>query len=137
MLQWHCVLLAVVTFLSIPNALSAAVDGQQAGFLPDQFQTISGTIDGNRFLRGASKVSVTEERLPNMDIIIKDAASKAKKAVIWKIKFAIWKYILGRDPQAARHKLGMGNMGSAVYSHTNHEQLQAYRRFHGEVLAYP
>ncbi|EGZ29641.1 hypothetical protein PHYSODRAFT_284492 [Phytophthora sojae] len=143
MLHWNMVLLTLTTILLAGNAQSATASTQQTANSPvRQFQPTPDTvIDGKRFLRGTSKetnAAVAEERSPNMDLIIKDAASEVKKAVFWKFKFAVWKHLLRRDTHTARQKLGMGNMGREVYWHKNYEQLQAYQEFFKKgPLKYP
>ncbi|POM61815.1 Avirulence protein (Avh) [Phytophthora palmivora] len=80
----------------------------------------------------------TEERSPNVDIILKDTASKVNKATFRKLKFVVWKYLLGKTPQDARKKLGMELMGREVYSHKNWKQLVDYHTFYGKgPLEYP
>ncbi|GMF17443.1 unnamed protein product [Phytophthora lilii] len=63
------------------------------------------------------EVTSTEERvLPNIDLVVSDAAKKLNKEVVWKIKFAIWKYLLRRTPLQARKKMGMSGMGRSVFA---------------------
>ncbi|KAG1711357.1 hypothetical protein DVH05_008609 [Phytophthora capsici] len=74
----------------------------------------------------------TEERGPNIDIMISDAAKKVKKATWWKVKFAVWKHLLRKDPHDVRGILGMRNMGREALQHKNDEQLAAFWNFYGK-----
>ncbi|KAK1945606.1 hypothetical protein P3T76_002654 [Phytophthora citrophthora] len=98
-------------------------------------------VFSSRHLRGIDNGpsdADTEERGPNVDIIISDAAKKVKKATWWKVKHAWWKHIQGKDTQQARWDLGMGNMGRAALHHKNAEELKAYRKMYGKgPLTYP
>ncbi|KAG1686643.1 hypothetical protein DVH05_006437 [Phytophthora capsici] len=82
----------------------------------------------SRHLRGMNDVprgANTEERAPNVDIMISDAAKKVKKATWWKVKHAFWKHILQKDPYQVRDDLGMALMGSQALFHKNTEELKA------------
>ncbi|GMF25120.1 unnamed protein product [Phytophthora lilii] len=87
-----------------------------------------------RFLREtlSTNEANNEERVPNIDIAIADAAKKVNKKVVWKIKFAVWRYLIQRTPLKAREKMGMGGMGRKVFSNKNFEQLMAYNKFYGK-----
>ncbi|KAG1704357.1 hypothetical protein DVH05_006365 [Phytophthora capsici] len=95
----------------------------------------------SRHLRGMNDVpreANTEERGPNVDIMISDAAKKVKKATWWKVKHAFWKHILQKDPYQVREDLGMKLMGQQALVHKNAEELKAFRKTYGKgLLKYP
>ncbi|ETN03790.1 hypothetical protein PPTG_23746 [Phytophthora nicotianae INRA-310] len=76
---------------------------------------------------------ITEERGPNVDIIIKDTASKVNKATFRKLKLFVWKYLTRVTTQDARKKLGMELMGREVYGHKNHGQFMDYAKYYGKL----
>ncbi|KAE9048193.1 hypothetical protein PR003_g763 [Phytophthora rubi] len=128
------VLLALITLLASSNTVSATTQT-----VSDASKSAVNT--STRFLREVTKaneVANAEERAPNLDIVIKDAATKAKKSTIWKLKFAVWKTILRRTPLEVRAKLGMEGMGRGVYNHKNWDMLMAYHKSYGKgPLKYP
>ncbi|KAK1947543.1 hypothetical protein P3T76_001553 [Phytophthora citrophthora] len=121
----HVVALLLVAMISTSGGTQ--IVGEQApGLL---------TAPSSRHLRTIKDVprdAKTEERAPNIDILISDAAKKVKKATWWKVKFAVWKYLLGKNQHDVRGDLGMRNMGREALYHKNNDQLAAFWDFYGK-----
>ncbi|KAK1947542.1 hypothetical protein P3T76_001552 [Phytophthora citrophthora] len=99
----HIIALLVVAMASICGA--TRMDSEQA--------PASLTAHSSRHLRATDDIprdANTEERSPNVDIMISDAARKVKEATWWKVKFALWKYLLQKNPMQAREDLGQGSV---------------------------
>ncbi|EGZ09784.1 hypothetical protein PHYSODRAFT_347785 [Phytophthora sojae] len=81
----------------------------------------------------ASKhVETAERRLVNIDLILQDAMSSVKKAVKWKLQFAVWK-AMRKTPVTLAQELGIMNRGHAKW-----EKLKAYQKYYGRgPLKYP
>ncbi|KAL3674867.1 hypothetical protein V7S43_000793 [Phytophthora oleae] len=113
--------------VAVVSTCGATIDSEQApAFKNDR---------SSRHLRARGDVpkgANTEERSPNIDIMISDAAKKVKKATWWKVKFAVWKHLLRKDPHQARGDLGMRNMGREVFQHKNYKQLRAFTDYYGK-----
>ncbi|KAK1945607.1 hypothetical protein P3T76_002655 [Phytophthora citrophthora] len=106
----------------------------------DDTQLLAVKTTSSRHLRGnndGQNGANTEERGPNVDIIISDAMKNVKKATWWKVKHAWWKHILGKDTLKARKDLGMGLMGQEALHHPNAEELKAFRKMVGFKKTYP
>ncbi|EGZ29642.1 hypothetical protein PHYSODRAFT_284493 [Phytophthora sojae] len=82
--------LAVTTIISVRDALPGIVQDTRATRVSTTIADARhGGKPGRRFLRGSPLNADSEERSPNVDIIVKDAASKFKKSVLWKFQFAV------------------------------------------------
>ncbi|GMF25118.1 unnamed protein product [Phytophthora lilii] len=128
------IIVTVLTFLASTNTLAGNVVTQQTVSQISREDVLTMT----RFLKGPATSANTEERGPNIDIAIADAAKKFNKKVIWQIQFALWKHILRRTPLQARGKLGLLGKGREVYQQKGYEKFAAYDDMYGKgPLTYP
>ncbi|ETI39107.1 hypothetical protein F441_15077 [Phytophthora nicotianae CJ01A1] len=125
---YFCVLLLVLTLFASGTAIPLSADKQ-----PPAFKTSDRRNRNLRVNENAPENVITEERGPNVDIIIKDTASKVNKATFRKLKFFVWKYLMRVTTQDARKKLGMELMGREVYGHKNHGQFMDYAKYYGKL----